>query len=489
MLLSCQQMQDTEERAFASGIQAADLMETAGCGIAAAVRDLFPAPGTLLLYLGSGNNAGDALVAGRELQKHGWEVLARFGGDPEKLKPLPLAHWQGLSCVPRLEQTPAACRLKKPVVCLDGLVGIGSQGPLRPHLQILADEMNALRYSHGAQTVTMDLPSGLDADTGKPQEGCVVADVTLTVGFAKAGLVADEAINHVGRLGLIPLPALGPFAPAGDDAQLVTPEWVRANRPLRPFDFHKGRAGRLGILAGSRGFYGAAEMVCRAALRAGAGLVTLLAKEDAAGVLALRVPPEIMVRTVRNFREVLDLPMDALAIGPGLGFEHEEEILEVIEKAVVPITVDADAITSLSRHPLVLARAAGPRLLTPHPGEMARIQPAEGRSRREQAEVWARENPGHTLLLKGARTVMATDGQATLFNTTGHPGMATGGMGDVLTGVTGAFLGQGYPLHAAAGTGAWLCGRAAEIHAQDNAAESTLPSDVICLLGKAWAGI
>lgn len=487
MLVTCRQMQEMEERAFACGVSAEALMDAAGRGIAEVVRQFFPQPGTLILYLGSGNNAGDALVAARELKKDGWQVQARLEGAVDRFKPLPLKHWKSLKGAVKLDSAPASIQ-KVPLVLLDGLLGIGSQGPLRPPMQELAAEMNGLRRSQGAFTVAMDIPSGLDGDAGVPEKDCVMADVTATVAVAKQGLVADLAVNQVGRLALVPLPELDAFAPdEADRSELITPAFLRTFLPRRPFDFHKGQAGRVGIIAGSRGYYGAAELACRGVLRAGAGLVTLIVKEEAYDILVRRVPAEVMVKSVKDYREVLEMRFDALGIGPGLGFDHEEECQAVIQKAGVPMVVDADALTMLARRPDLLHTAQSPLLLTPHPGEMARLMPEGGiLCRCDQAETWAASHPRHTLLLKGARTVIATHGQDTLFNTTGHPGMATGGMGDVLTGVCTALIGQGIPLHRAAALGAWLCGRAAELHAVSSAPESTLPGDVVDHLGQAW---
>ena len=489
MLVTCRQMQEIEASAFAQGVSAAELMEQAGSGIAKVVQQFFPVPGTLILYLGSGNNAGDALVAAHHLQKVGWQILARLSGEPEQMKPLPLKHWQQLGSTIEPLQSPPRTISQQPCVLLDGLLGIGSVGPLRSPLKSLAAEMNALRQEVGAMTIAMDIPSGLDGDTGMAQEDAVIADITTTVAYVKKGLLADEAINHVGRLTLIPLPDLASYADTvSDSAQLLTPAYLSPFLPRRPFDFHKGQAGRVGILAGSPGYFGAAELACRGALRAGAGLVTLIVKAEAYDTLAKRMPPEVMVRSVEDYRDVLDLHWNALAIGPGLGFTHEAEYLEVIQKAHVPVVIDADALTALARQKgSFLANCTAPRLLTPHPGEMDRLRPnTTALPRRKQAENWAAENPAHTLLLKGARTIIATQGHATLFNSTGHPGMATGGMGDVLTGVSAALLGQGIPLPHSAGLATWLCGRAAELHARNQAPESTLPSDVIDLLGKAW---
>lgn len=485
MLIECREMQEVEAQAFEAGLDAARLMEHAGQGIARVICQFFPKPGTAVLFLGSGNNAGDALVAGRELARQGWSLLARLAVEPERMKPLPQAHWQALAGVRRITGNDAI-ECEGPLLCLDGLVGIGAGGELRHPLSAMALEMNRLRQSHGAFTVAMDLPSGLEGDTGQPTEATVVADLTVTVAAVKRGLVADAAVNHVGRLACVPLPELEPFMPPAPGPELLTPSLLRGWLPRRAFDFHKGQAGRIGIIAGSRGYYGAAVLACQGALRGGAGLVTLLVKEDSYEMLARMVPPEVMVRPVRDYRKALELRLDALAMGPGLGFAHEQEILDLVLEAAMPSVVDADALTLLSRTSLTpLKEALGPRLLTPHPGEMERLCDRL-RPRLETAQTFAAAHPGHTLLLKGARTVIATAAESPLFNSTGHPGMATGGMGDLLCGLLAALVGQGLPLHRAAGLGAWLCGRASELAAQAQAEESVLPTDAAAHLGKAW---
>jgi len=485
MLVTCHQMQELEQRAFERGVSAADLMEEAGCGIAREVRRFFPQPGTLILYLGSGNNGGDALVAARELQKLGWQVLARLSGAIEKLKPLPRGHLDAFTNLRVLEAPAKVDELVRPIVQLDGLLGIGAVGEMRADIRALAAEMDALHQEAHAFTVAMDIPSGLNGDTGEPSPDCVIADLTVTVACGKAGLVVDAATPFVGRLAVVPLRDLK----AEDDhsPQLLTPELVRSFLPRRSFEFHKGQAGRVGIIAGSRGFIGAAMLACGGALRAGAGMVTLLVKEEVYPLLAARVPPEVMVKLVKDYREMLEMNLDALAIGPGLGFEYEDEILNVIQYAAVPAVVDADAITMVARAEVpVFLTSTPPRLLTPHPGEMARLAgDCDAHPRISQAELWAMAHPGNTLLLKGARTVISTEGPPTYFNTTGHPGMATGGMGDVLTGVCAAFAGQGLDLHRAAGLGAWSCGRAAQIAALSMVQNSVLPTDVIQCLGQA----
>jgi NAD(P)H-hydrate epimerase len=207
-------------------------------------------------------------------------------------------------------------------------------------------------------------------------------------------------------------------------------------------------------------------------------------------------PPEVMVKSVKDYREILEMHFDALAIGPGLGSQHESEVLEVISRSPVPAVLDADALNMISRHGFdVLSQNKAPRLLTPHPGEMARLAamaPAwETLDRAATARQFSREFPQHTLLLKGARTVIASSGRPVSFNTTGHPGMASGGMGDTLTGLCAALIGQGVSPYDAACLGAWLSGRAAELAVLNGAGsqESCTASDVLSHLGAAFESL
>jgi ADP-dependent NAD(P)H-hydrate dehydratase / NAD(P)H-hydrate epimerase len=197
-----------------------------------------------------------------------------------------------------------------------------------------------------------------------------------------------------------------------------------------------------------------------------------------------------MVKCVDDYREALEMKADSFAIGPGLGFESEDEVLEVLRQSKAPVVVDADALTMLSRHPDVMDEMHGlPRLLTPHPGELQRLLDNfpgwHGMDRRTVTEMLVKSAPKRTLLLKGTRTVIATAGEVTLFNSTGHPGMASGGMGDVLTGVCAAFAARRVPLHHTAGLGAWLCGRAAELAGRDG----LCASDVAAHLGAAMQSL
>ena len=493
MIVTCQAMKEIEDRAFASGVAAFDLMEDAGAQIAAAVRQFFPEPGRCLVVFGKGHNGGDALVAARHLAAAGWTIELEQIFPTDALAPLTLQQLESFqearalmseSTEPLAPDCPAAV-----TVILDALLGIGAQPGLREPLKSAAARINSRRKETGAAVFAVDLPTGLDGATGEADPDAVTADFTLTVGFAKRGLVADAALNHVGRLAVLPLAALtAPETPAADS--VATPRTLAGLRPPRPFGTHKGDCGRVGIVAGSRGMTGAAVMAANAAVRAGAGLVSLFVTPDIYSIVASAAMPEVMVAPVDCYLNLLEKPFDVLAIGPGLGRGDADDFLALIEHFTGPMIVDADALNLLAAgHLDVLGRAAGPRLLTPHPGEMARLfQESAGLSRIETARQFLnRFNGGPlTLLLKGARTLVAQrDGGASdprlSFNTTGNPGMATGGMGDVLTGVCAALAGQGLSLFDAARVGAWVCGRAAELavfhwgHSEESLCATDLP--------------
>lgn len=481
MLLTAAEMRASEEAAFARGVSAESLMDRAGSALARAVRQFFPSPGHVVAVCGKGNNAGDALVALAELARCGWsfEVETVF----------PETEFSELAAKKLRELPPSPARKPDPTVTvlLDGLLGIGASGSPREPVAGAIERLNKRRSTEHAFVFAVDIPSGLDADTGEPGTPCVFADFTVTMGHAKIGLLADSATDHVGRLVVAELPELEAPAGACDDT-LITPTTLREVLPPPSFDSHKGMWGRVGILAGSRGFLGAAQMCSTAALRAGGGLVTLYALPKSYELLARSCPPEIMVKPVESYREVLEDKFDAVAIGPGIGSGQEETIVAIVKQLLIPAVVDADALNELSRRPGFWHRFSGPRLFTPHPGEMQRLyHPARHLKRREAATQFASEHP-LTLLLKGARTVIADREHPVAYNTTGNPGMGSGGMGDVLTGVCAALMARKHPPYDAARIGAWVCGRAAErsIFLKGGSPESLTASDVLDELGGAF---
>ena len=480
-ILTRARMIDAEQAAFAAGIEPSALMESAGKQMADFVLQNHPHPGLCMAFAGKGHNGGDVLVAARHLASAGWGVELILPESP--LAPLTQAQLDKLD---RAGPEGAAV----PLVVLDGLLGIGAKGNPRERTASAIAEINRLRKDSGAWVLAADLPSGLDADTGEPGKPCVQADATMAMGFAKTGLLADQAVNFVGRLAVAPLDGLAVPDSTADDARVIVPSILRAHLPPRVFDTHKGMAGRVAVVAGSEGFAGAARLCSAASVAGGAGLITLFVKKEVYPLLASAVIPEVMVRQVESYLEVLRSRWDAIAIGPGLSTVHAREILSIIQHASSPCVVDADALNAVSESPGILSGCAGPRLLTPHPGEMERLSPCNGRSRLQWMKEFVDRNPV-TLLLKGARTIIGQANRPAAYNTTGNPGMASGGMGDVLTGITTSLLAQGLDPYEAAMIGAWICGRAAEIAIASGgeSQESLRASHIIQNTGRAFQGL
>lgn len=459
-------------------------MDEAAAGIAAAVAMFFHVPGRCVVFAGKGNNAGDALAAAELLHRGGWTVDLRLVFAESECGDLARKKLASLRAA--VDATRASVAQSSNTVVLDGLLGVGATPPLREPVRSACREINRLRRDENAYVFALDLPSGIDSDSGDADPDCVVADFTLAIGFAKQGLLADRALNLVGRLHVVPLRELS--AENSGDASVVSDSAsLRDLLPRRQFGAYKNQFGRVGIVAGSKGLTGAAALCSLGALRAGAGLVELFVPTEIYSIVAAAAAPEVMVKPVDSYRSLWNVPVDVWGIGPGLGREHADEVLELIESVTVPAVLDADALNILSENMQLLQCASAPRLLTPHPGEMKRLFPGKQSSRAETAAAFCAKY-ATTLLLKGSRTIVAGAGQPLSYNTTGSPGMATGGMGDVLTGVCAGLIAQKLSPYDAARLGAWLCGRAAEIAIFDVGAseQSLLPTDVLNNLGAAF---
>ncbi|MFZ1219290.1 MAG: NAD(P)H-hydrate dehydratase [Chthoniobacterales bacterium] len=482
-IVSAAAMRAAEEAAFAGGVEVEALMDRAGAGVARMVRQFFPEPGRAIVFVGKGHNGGDALVAAKFLKEAGWEIDLRLvfpEADCAELTRKKLEECGSPESF-RGDCTPGCIS-----IILDGLLGLGAKHLLREPVRTAAQEINRLRREEKMYVFAVDLPTGLDGDNGDSDPDCVVADFTSTIGFAKHGLVADRVIDLVGRIGVVPLADLvTPQVPAND--LLACDHSLRTLLPRRKFSAYKNEFGRIGVVAGSPGFIGAALLTAEGALRAGAGLVEVFVPKEIYPIVAAAAPAEAMVKAVRSYRDLLEEKIDVWAVGPGLGKSQAKDVLRLIERAPAPMVVDADGLNILSDDVEVLKRCAGPRLLTPHPGEMKRLVDPGKMSRAGTARNFTDLFPV-TLLFKGARTIVCERGKPLSYNSTGNPGMATGGMGDVLTGVCAGLIGQRLALYDAARVGAWACGRSAEIAVfeRGETEESLLPRDVLTNLGRAF---
>src|SRR6266849_5237198 len=484
-------MRDAEEAAFARGIGVEALMDEAGAGVARVVRKFFPHPGTCFVYAGKGHNGGDALVAAEHLKRAGWKIDLHLAFAENECGELARKKLQTLrEAADSWHRHPSEgtwpgspCH----TIVLDGLLGLGADRLLREPIRAAAREINQLRHSHNAFVFAVDLPTGFDADSGEVDpEDCVIADFTIAIGFAKHGLIVDPALDFVGRIEVVPLVDLA--------AEITAPKELAGTAhslspllPRRKFSAYKNQFGRIGIVAGSKGFVGAGNMTASGALRAGAGLVEVFVPEEIYPIIASAAPVEAMVKPVRSYRKLLEEKIDIWALGPGLGKSHAAEILDLIKCAEQPMVVDADGLNILADKIDILGHCRGPRLLTPHPGEMKRLMDVGKMARSGIARNFCDQFP-ITLLLKGSRSIVCERGKPISYNTTGNPGMASGGMGDVLTGVCAGLAGRELSMYDAGRVGAWICGRAAEISIFQFSVseESLLASDVLAHLGNAF---
>jgi len=483
------EMLAAESAAMANGWTEEQLLNLAGERLGRAIGLYFIHPGTVVGYLGKGHNAGDTLVALRILRdEFGWKSVTRNAFPIEDCAPLTQRKWDELGIRLPLDRPPIPQNFKKPLLLLDGLLGTGTSGPLREPLASMAAEMARLRDQCGARIAAVDLPSGINADTGEVSPDTVTADITFMIGNAKRGLLTAHASNATGALALV---GVEPLTTTGaSELEIISPQTHPYAKAPRPFDFHKGQAGRIAILAGSQNYTGAAVLAATGSLRGGGGLITLFTPEAAWASVAAKCPPEIIVRGIKSPLELIGIRHDALVVGCGLGETDDPwsaELLNLIGGSAVPTVVDADALNLIARTGS-LSILTEKHVLTPHPGEFARLAPDLAGLPREEAVRRFVDRVAAALLLKGSRTLVTAKNHPIFCNSTGTPGMATGGQGDLLAGVIGARLAGGdTPLQAAA-LSAWLCGRAAEI-ALDEARlseESLTPSDVSHFLGAAF---
>jgi NAD(P)H-hydrate epimerase len=489
-IVSAAAMRAAEEAAFGRGVEVEALMDRAGAGVAASVRRFFPRAGRAIVFVGKGHNGGDSLVAAACLKEAGWEIDLRLSFPEEDCAELTrkkLEDFRGdvaPKADPLVQGRAEAC--PSALIVLDGLLGLGAKHLLREPVRTAAQEINRLRREEHAFVFAVDLPTGLDGDTGENDPDCVVADCTITIASAKHGLVIDSVINFVGRLEIVRLDDLV-ITPSPANDLMACVHSLSALLPRRKFSAYKNEFGRIGIVAGSQGFVGAALMTTEGALRAGAGLVELFVPKEIYPIVAAAAPAEAMVKPIRSYRDLLEEKIDVWALGPGLGTAEAKDLSRVIERATAPMVLDADGLNILASDVEILKRCLGPRLLTPHPGEMKRLFDSGKMSRAGTAKNFTDTFPV-TLLYKGARTIVAERDRPLSYNSTGNPGMATGGMGDVLTGVCAGLGGQGLSLYDAARLGAWICGRAAEIaiFGKGESEQSLLPRDVLGNLGAAF---
>jgi ADP-dependent NAD(P)H-hydrate dehydratase / NAD(P)H-hydrate epimerase len=480
------------EHALMATVPDGALMQRAAAGVAATcARLLDHVYGSRVLVLaGSGDNGGDALYAGARLASRGADVIAVAAG--QQLHPGGAAELRGRggrvitaaaapasqvgtaaggTAAPQITD-PAARAIAAADLILDGLTGIGGRGGLREPAASLA-RLTAGARADGALVVAVDLPSGIDADTGETPGTAIRADVTVTFGTIKPGLLVDPGASHAGTVELIDI-GLGPYL-ADPVAIALQAADVAAILPRPDAESDKYRRGVLGLLAGSEQYTGALVLACGGAIRAGAGMVRPVSAAPAIG-LVRQYWPEVVPTTYDPARPAEAVTaagrVQAWAAGPGMGTgAAAHDLLARVLASDVPVLVDADGLTVLAAHRDLLPRAA-PTLITPHAGELARLLGADRadiEARRLHFARTAAAGLGVTVLLKGSTTVIARpdDTLPILVNSTGSSWLATAGSGDVLSGLAGGLLAQGADAAHAAAAAAYLHGIAARLAARE----------------------
>jgi hydroxyethylthiazole kinase-like uncharacterized protein yjeF len=483
-VLTSKEMMAREDEAFRSGITASALMEAAGEAMAARIRTVYPTDRNFLVLVGKGNNGGDGLVVARHLaanQENCVEIVLTAPED--ELGELPRAQLAKVrNAFPNLAIDPWSDDIVFPYsdgVVIDALLGIQARGPLRGVVAQVVAKMNASRAARFFRTVALDLPSGLAAyeESGEPpaRDAVVVADVTIAVGFAKDVLVREALSAWVGRLEVVPWSGA---AASGAPRQVLVPHELAALLPRRGALSYKGDFGKLAIVAGSVGFTGAPVLCAQAAQAMGAGLLSVVTRADAISIVAAQAPPEAMVSA---WSEGADEPKvvqkaSAIAIGPGLGDDAETvKMLRAVLAVGCPLLIDADGLNALARNLDLLREARGPVLLTPHIGEMGRLIGRKfSMDERESVAREFVEKHNVTLVLKGTRTLITAPGRPLFSNTTGNPGLSTGGSGDTLSGILAALLAQKLSPLNAARLGVWLHGHAADLVLAERGCEEGL---------------
>lgn len=485
------------------GIPAAELMESAGREVANEIMEHYKHHKSWLVMVGKGNNGGDGLVIARILAGEGFKVEVVFAEAPSVVDSEDLALLRERIVGPGL----ASYLYQDEIIdwaayhgIIDALLGTGSKGSPRGSYASLILEANA----SGLPIVAVDIPSGLDADTGSVSEPCVYAVCTVTFAFMKNGLVMHPGAAVAGRVVVRPIGIPLELAETLGVRNFLLTEEVFRNRlsvdPRRPRreDTHKGTYGHLLVVAGTRRMSGAGFLCSKAALRAGCGVVTWALPNSLVEPMFGHLP-EVMLSGVADLgrgdwaetsaQYVLELcaAVVALVIGPGMDrFQGDSSWLRSLwERASCPIVVDADALNMMAGAPDFVGWGPRPAavVLTPHPGEMARLAGVPVHEvQRDRIGVARRYAVQHsvTLVLKGARTVCATPGGAVYVNVNGNPGMATAGAGDVLAGVIASLLAQGHSAEQAACLGVYLHGAAGDrAAAKRHTPASLIAGDII----------
>ena len=508
-LVTVAQMRELDRRTMEeANIPGEELMDRAGWGVADHVRRMAEIAGfhypSVLIIAGRGNNGGDGFACARHLKDMGttvevWLAGAAGGIRGDALKHLSRMKTAGIKLreIKTMEEWEDERHYGHGAnIVVDAVLGVGSSGPARGPAAGAIQFINARLQE--ALVISVDVPSGLDADTGVPEGDVVCADVTVTMGLPKRGLINPAALDCVGSIEVVDIgipPDYVVDLAAEDERELIYLTDLKPLFPRRRRATHKGHYGHVLLLGGARGYSGAIAMAARAALRSGTGLVTVAVPESIAGIVAGASLESMVVGTRETPAGALSRhawadwkprmgDFDAVLIGPGLtrGEDSCALVKELLAECKVPMVLDADAISVLQGQASLLAQASAPVVLTPHPGELATLMTRDTAGiqvDRCAAAASAAKATKAVIVLKGAGTVVVAPDGVPHINLTGNPGMATGGSGDVLAGLLTGFLGQKLGPFDAARSAVYLHGRAGDMVAWRKSQAGLVAGDVI----------
>jgi hydroxyethylthiazole kinase-like uncharacterized protein yjeF len=476
------------------GISEEILMENAG---EASVRVLFQECGIAgkryAIFCGVGNNGGDGLVVARHIHSRGGIPRIFLIGDPTRFRGAAKTNYDIVSKIPvEVEYITDIAALGPAVMQSDGVVDALFGTGLDREVGDLYQEAICLINASGRPVFSLDIPSGVNGDTGEVMGAAVQADHTITFGLPKIGNMIHPGCELCGTLHLSHIS----FPPSlfNDDAICVqTNDYIPL--PIREKTAYKGSVGDVLFIAGAAGYFGAPYFSAMSFLKAGGGYARLAAPRSMTPFLATRgseivfIPQEETPAgslSVRNKEALLELSkrVDMVVIGPGLSLTNEtqELIRELAAGIEKPLLVDGDGITALAGHPEIIRKRRAPTVLTPHPGEMARLtgKPVADVERRRISILQKRvEELNAFIVLKGARTLIGTPDGRIFINLSGNPGMATAGSGDVLTGTIAAMSGLGLPLEEAVRKGVFIHGFAGDLAAADKGEDGITAQDIL----------
>ncbi len=504
-LLTAQQMRELDRLTIEEyGIPGIVLMENAGiASFEAAMEMLEDIDDPIILVLcGPGNNGGDGYVVARHLYNSGASVHIAHIGDLDSVKGdartnMLIASKMGIAIHEKPSEEHLWTMINDSDLVVDALLGTGTSGPARSEISDVISMVN----SSCIPVLALDIPSGIDVDRGQLPGESILADVTITFGLPKVGMVTYPAAHRVGKLIVaeisIPSSAVDKSNCA---AHLITQDRAAIGIPDRSADSHKGTFGHLAVAAGSIGMSGAVTLSAFGGLRIGTGLVTMLVPESINPIVEIKVTEAMSIPIAEGSKGKFGLKSrdkvlqeigkrDALVLGPGIGRDDDTVLFvrELLESVECPVVLDADALYAVSKDLSLLKKAKNDIVLTPHPGEMAMLlgtATSEVQSNRLEVAIKFALDYGVTLVLKGAGTVVASPNGTAYINPTGCSGMASGGVGDVLSGMIGGLLAQDVGVDLAAVTGVYLHGLAGELASDKLGEAAMLASDLVDHIGE-----